>query len=774
MQKPQKMGAFEDHADTNVPGRSSMCAKITESIPKLTFFVSYKLHLTIATISFALCLMAWGLISGLAPTFKQLFGLTSTQMATLVAVPILLGSLARLPIGMLADRFGGRIVFTTLLFVNAFVCALLPSAAAWPDILFAAFVLGLAGSSFAAGVGYVSRWTPAEKQGSVLGLYGLGNLGQSAAVFLSPLIASSLGWQNAFYATAVVLCTWGIVFGLIACDAPAQSKTSSFSDMCKVLTTERLAWLLALFYFLTFGGFIAFAIYLPTLLQEEFKLAATDAGFRAAGFICLATGIRPAGGWLADKIGGARVLSSVFLGIAIFAPLLAWPAILPFTVGALGCAMFLGLGNGAVFKLVPEIFPRQVATVSGLVGTFGGLGGFFPPLLLGASRQYLGVIWPCFALLSLLSLALLIANEKIFVSRQEQRDITLPPHLVRIAEQVRAAFVATLVSLVLIAAIVVGSRKLQNFDPALVIYTFASIFATWGVTCHYYVWLQKPPTKRYWERGWQLFFQEGPRAILRLSQVSLTHLLAHTFIARRSKLRWITHLCLAWGSTLAAAVTFPLVFGWIHFGTLPNDATQYVPYIFGFPTTPFSAYSLFGWIMFHILDFAAVMVIAGVVLSLWRRLRDQGAQALQSFAMDFVPLIILFAISLTGIALTVSSIYFDGIFYDFLSIFHAITVVGALIYLPFGKFFHIFQRPAQLGVKLYQDVGERDPGAFCARCGERFASRMHIDDLNLILPQLGFDYSMPGPAKTWQEICPPCKRKSLANAQMRLKETNHG
>jgi hypothetical protein len=183
---------------------------------------------------------------------------------------------------------------------------------------------------------------------------------------------------------------------------------------------------------------------------------------------------------------------------------------------------------------------------------------------------------------------------------------------------------------------------------------------------------------------------------------------------------------------------------------------------------------LVGWITFHVLDIAAVMVIIGVTLSLFRRMRDQGAQSVQSFAMDFVPLIILFAISITGIALTVSNIYFDGIFYDFLSILHAITVVGALIYLPFGKFFHIFQRPAQLGVKLYHDVGERDEGAFCARCGERFASRMHIDDLNTILPQLGFDYSMPGPAKTWQEICPACKRKSLAIAQLRLKESENG
>ncbi|HEY9868844.1 MAG TPA: MFS transporter [Candidatus Obscuribacterales bacterium] len=731
-------------------------------------------HLILGTTSFALCFMAWGLVSGLAPTFKQVLGLSGTETAILVAVPVLLGSLARLPIGMLTDKFGGRRVFTALMLIAAGVAATIPSVISWPQVLIAAFFLGLAGSSFAVGVGYVSRWTPPEKQGGVLGLYGLGNIGQSAAVFLSPLVASNFGVPAVFYGTAGLLFAWAVIFGLVARDAPVETKAASFGEMWRVLLKERLSWLLAAFYFLTFGGFIAFAIYLPTLLREEFKLVAADAGFRAAGFVILATLVRPIGGWLSDRIGGARVLSGVLLGITLFAPLLAWPDMLPFTVGALGCALFLGLGNGAVFKLVPEIFPGQVGTVSGLVGAFGGLGGFFPPLLLGACRQYLGAIWPCFALLAVMAAALWWANQKVLISRQRAHDFSLPPHLVRTADQFRAGFVATLVSGLLIAAIVIGSRKLQNFDPALVIYTFATIFATWGVTYHYHVWLQKPPTKRYWQRGWQLAFRGGPKALLRLGQVSFTHILAQSFIARRSKLRWFTHLFLSWGCLLAAAITFPLVFGWIHFGTLPDDQMQYVPYIFGFPTAPFPVHSLFAWVVFHVLDIAAVMVIIGVALSLWRRLRDQGAQAVQSFAMDFVPLIILFGISLTGLALTVSNLYFGGIFYDFLSILHAITVVGALLYLPFGKFFHIFQRPAQLGVKLYQEVGARDAGALCARCGERFASRMHVDDLNEVLAQLGFDYSMPGPARTWQEICPPCKRKSLAAAQLRLRKTSHG
>jgi hypothetical protein len=234
------------------------------------------------------------------------------------------------------------------------------------------------------------------------------------------------------------------------------------------------------------------------------------------------------------------------------------------------------------------------------------------------------------------------------------------------------------------------------------------------------------------------------------------------------------HQFLFWGCVLAAAITFPLVFGWIHFGSLESDPRTYVTYVFGFPTASFRVRTVFSWLLFHGLDLAAVLVLAGIALSLWRRMRDRGALAVQSFAADFFPLILLFAISVTGLALTASTLWFRGQFYGFLSILHAITVIAALLYLPFGKFFHVFQRPAQLGVKLYQDAGAAGEGALCARCGERFASRMQIDDLAAILPQLGFDYRMPGPAGHWQQVCPACKRKSLALAQLRMKEAARG
>jgi hypothetical protein len=444
--------------------------------------------------------------------------------------------------------------------------------------------------------------------------------------------------------------------------------------------------------------------------------------------------------------------------------LMAWPSMVPFTIGALGCAMLMGLGNGAVFKLVPQYFPRETGTVTGLVGAMGGLGGFFPPLVLGVFRDRFGTVWPGFLLLALMALVLWRVNARIFLPLEK---LELP----RAATSIQAGLWATLLTFVLIAAIVVGSRNLENFDPALVIYTFAIIFATWGVVYHYNIWLEKPPTRMYWRRGWQIFREQGLRGFLNLGQLTGRNLLAQTFIYQRSRLRWWMHQFIFWGCVLAAAITFPLVFGWIGFRSLPDDQSIYVVYLFGFPAGTFPLYTITAALLFHGLDIAAVLVIAGVCLSLWRRLRDKGAQTLQNFAMDFFPLLLLFAISVTGLALTVSQEWMRGASYSFLAILHAITVIAGLLYLPFGKFFHIFQRPAQLGVKLYQAAGSAGAGAICPRCHERFASAMHIRDLNTVLPELGFNYTMPAGRHRWQDLCPACKRKTLSVTRVRM---NHG
>ncbi|HEV2400827.1 MAG TPA: MFS transporter [Candidatus Sulfotelmatobacter sp.] len=732
-------------------------------------------HLLLGTVSFTTCFAAWGLISAFAPNFRQQFHLSATQTAFLVAVPVLLGALARIPIGMLADRFGGRTIFTLLMFFVAVPVALVPAVDSYRNLLIVAFLLGMAGSSFAVGVGYVSRWFSMESQGSALGIYGLGNIGQSAAVFLGPLVAASFGLRAVYWGMSLILLAWAGVFVIFARNAAQTIRPKGVREMLLVLGRERLAWALAAFYFLTFGGFVAFSIYLPTLLRDQFSLRPADAGFRTAGFVVLATLCRPLGGWLSDRIGGSRVLSWILPAVAAFGLLLGVQSMLPFTVGALGCAALLGIGNGAVFQLVPRYFPNQRATVTGLVGAMGGMGGFFPPLLLGVFRDKLGVIWPGFLLLSAVAGVLWWMNGRVFLPQEEELSAKLSPTLARTADKVRAGAWATLWTGVLVAAIVLGSRNLQNFDPALVIYTFAIIFATWGVIYHYSVWIRKPPTYVYWQRGWQLFRERGIfRSFGQIVTLAGTHLLSQRFIAKRSRLRWAMHQLIFWGCLLAVAITFPLVFGWIHFTSAPNDQMVYITYLFGYPTGHFHLHTITALLLFHGLDIAAFLVLAGIGLSLWRRMRDEGARAVQTLAMDFWPLILLFAISVTGLALTVSQEWLGGSFYDFIAILHAITVIAALLYLPFGKFFHIFQRPAQLGVKLYQQTGTEGRGAVCVRCGERYASQMHIEDLKRVLPQVGFNYSMQGPVSNWQDLCPACKRKSISLAQLRLKEEANG
>ena len=722
--------------------------------------------LILATLSFAITFTAWGLVGALAPIFTDLYDLTASQTAFLVAVPVLLGSLARLPMGMLTDRYGGRVMFSLLLAVSAVAAFMVPMTTSYESLVASAFFIGLAGSSFAIGVAFVSRWTPPSQQGTALGIFGLGLLGQSAAVFGGAVAAQQFGWQIVFRGIGIALLAWAIVFAVFARNAPGAPRPSGLSAMIRVLRHEPLAWWLGAFYFLTFGGFVAFSIYLPTLLRAQFGLAPADAGFRAAGFVVLATLMRPLGGWLSDRIGGAQVLSWVFGGVAAFSLLMIWPSMIPFTVGALGCAALLGLGNGAVFKLVPERFPRDTGTVTGLVGALGGLGGFFPPLLLGLFRDTIGVLWPGFLLLSLSALGLRLANQRIFHPADVEWRGALPIAARQGVDRVRAGAWAAGVTLFLAAAVVVGSRNLAHFDAALVAYTFATLFAAFGISYRYAMWLDRPPTRLYWRRGWQAFFARGFRArnAARLGERAMVEVAANRFIFVRSRLRGVAHWLIMWGCILAAAITFPLVWGWVHFETVPGNVDMYRAFVFGIPMQDFPVESLLAFVIFHGLVWASFLVIAGVMLAFRRRMIDHGAAATQQFAQDIVPLLALFAISMTGLLLTASYTWMRGYAYEFLAVLHAVTVILTLLWLPFGKLFHIFQRPAQLGVSFYKDAGARGEQATCPRCGAAFAPLMMVGDLQQVERELGFDYELAGGGH-YQQVCPRCRRALFGLAQ---------
>ena len=229
------------------------------------------------------------------------------------------------------------------------------------------------------------------------------------------------------------------------------------------------------------------------------------------------------------------------------------------------------------------------------------------------------------------------------------------------------------------------------------------------------------------------------------------------------------HLCLSGGCTLAFAITFPLVFGWVHFESLPGNAEIYRVQALGFAVDEFSVHGVKAFVMFNLLNFSALLVLVGLGLAGWRRLTDAGERATQTFFEDILPLLLIFAVTATGLALTVSYKFMAGRGHGLWAVVHMVSVIALLLYIPFGKLFHMFQRTCSLSVSLYKKSGEHGPRAHCRSCGEDFASQMHVDDLKIVLDQLGFDYrfaTVRGKVH-YQDICPACRRRLLALNQGR-------
>lgn len=345
-------------------------------------------NLVLATLAFALCFTAWSLIAPFAKTFKHDLGLNYTEALLLTAVPVVLGSLLRVPLGILTDRYGGRIVFSLLLAFSALPAVLFGYAHAYWALLAVGFLLGIAGASFAVGVPFVAGWYGRERQGFALGVYGTGNAGTAIAFFGAPAIANHWGRTTVGWATGVGLVTGAALFFLLARNAPT---TGAPTDYGAVLRAGWRLYRLAFFYFITFGGFVAMGFLLPTLLQDWFDYSKGEASARAAGFIIAATIARPIGGWTADHVGPVPVLVLAFAGIAVDAAVLATlapdPRIVPVTIASLTLGAFLGSGSGAVFKIVPGEFPDNPGAAAGIVGAAGGLGGFFPPIYVGLVKD---------------------------------------------------------------------------------------------------------------------------------------------------------------------------------------------------------------------------------------------------------------------------------------------------------------------------------------------------------------------------------------------------
>ncbi|EME55854.1 MFS transporter [Amycolatopsis decaplanina] len=348
------------------------------------------LMLCLATLGFAINFWAWALLSPLGPLFKDSLDLSAFQQALLVAVPVVVGSVGRIPVGALTDRFGGRVMFPAIsaltivpvLFLGLFGHGSLMA------LLIGGFFLGLGGTTFAVGVPFVNAWFPPERRGLAIGIYGAGMGGTAISALTTVRLVDAGEVATPFVVTAVGLAVYAAVSAVLLRDAPGrivptEPVTRRVADTARLPVTWQASWL----YAVAFGGYVAFSVYLPAYLKTAYGLTQADAANRMAGFVLLAVVMRPVGGWLSDRSDPIRVLAGVFAVVTAGAAVQAFtPSLMPVgTIAFLSMAAALGAGSGAVFALVALLTPgNKVGSVTGVVGAAGGLGGFIPPLVMGA------------------------------------------------------------------------------------------------------------------------------------------------------------------------------------------------------------------------------------------------------------------------------------------------------------------------------------------------------------------------------------------------------
>jgi NNP family nitrate/nitrite transporter-like MFS transporter len=348
--------------------------------------------LALATIGFAVNFWAWALISPLGPLFREqgtLGALTESDVALMVAVPVIVGSLGRIPVGALTDRFGGRIMFPLISAVTILPILFLAFVAldSYVLILVGGFFLGIAGTAFAVGVPFVNAWFPPERRGLAVGIFGAGMGGTAISALTTVKLYTNVGAKAPFLITAGVLAVYAVVAWLVLRDAPGRTVPTT-SLMSRISANARLpiTWQACILYAVAFGGYVAFSVYLPAYLKTDYALTPADAANRMAGFVVVAVIMRPVGGWLSDKFGPIPVLVAGYAVVVVGAGVAATHPILEHvgTVAFLAMAAALGSGAGATFALIARVTePSRVGGVTGLVGAAGGLGGFVPPLIMG-------------------------------------------------------------------------------------------------------------------------------------------------------------------------------------------------------------------------------------------------------------------------------------------------------------------------------------------------------------------------------------------------------
>jgi NNP family nitrate/nitrite transporter-like MFS transporter len=363
-----------------------------------------------AFLYFDVSFMVWVLLGALGVFIAQDFGLSASQKGFLVALPLLAGACLRLPMGIVADRFGPKrvgvigLLLTTLPLLLGWL-----GAASLIEVYVIGMLLGVAGASFAVALPLASRWYPPEYQGLVMGIAGAGNSGTVIAALAAPRLADYFGWHNVFgLALIPVLCVL-LVYLLLAKDSPTRPAPQQLGSYLAVLK-ERDLWWFNLFYMITFGGFVGLASFLAIFLHDEYGLSRIAAGNLTALCVCAGSFVRPLGGHLADRLGGMYLLMLLFWVIGLFMFVISQLPALPVAALFLCASMaLLGMGNGAVFQLVPQRFRHEIGVATGLVGATGGLGGFLLPSLLGVCKDLFGSYSAGFLVFGLAALAALLS-----------------------------------------------------------------------------------------------------------------------------------------------------------------------------------------------------------------------------------------------------------------------------------------------------------------------------------------------------------------------------
>ncbi|MEY8597811.1 nitrate/nitrite transporter [Mammaliicoccus lentus] len=368
-----------------------------------------KVQLPLQTLSLMAGFMVWSILAPLMPYISQDFNVPESQKAIILAIPVILGSILRIPIGYYTNLIGSRLVFLISFIILIFPVFYLSQATSTTGLMIAGFFIGLGGAVFSVGVTSIPKYYPKEKHGFANGIYGMGNLGTAVSSFLAPPIAGAIGWQHTVQLYVLVMALFAILMFVFGDKQEPKVKVPMLKQTKQVANNYKLYYF-SFWYFITFGAFVAFGLFLPNFLVGHFEIDKVDAGIRTGVFIAIATILRPIGGMLGDKFNALNMLK-IFFGIMIAGALILALSnhIMLFTIGCLTISVSAGIGNGLIFKLVPTYFSKEAGVVNGIVSMMGGLGGFFPPLIITMVTALTGSNHLEFFLLAIFGLVALIS-----------------------------------------------------------------------------------------------------------------------------------------------------------------------------------------------------------------------------------------------------------------------------------------------------------------------------------------------------------------------------